>query len=308
MFRDCHSIIILCAVCVVFIAVSPTDAVINAGLQPVDLYQRYSNVFAGEITAIDKSQHTFTLSVRQSFKGSYTAGQEITVKAAEAQHDAFMRRMDDGELMRGAEVAVLLGGRGRQSKKTLLYFGKSFCIGQKAGANQIDWQRGEDEAVGTDGDRVSTMAGTWYGSTTQFIHMLDDISKNRSYFPRKAYARFKSDILLDTFDGTAVRGVGLHDIDLDGDLDVYACCEDGDRVYLQMEPMVFVNATDWMGLDCASSSCSFADINGDGMIDLLAGGEVRLGRYHENRLQLCRGDAGGYCLRSEVFCIRRTGR
>ena len=287
MLRHLHSIMILCAACVVLTAVSPTYAVINAGLQPVDLYQLYSNVFAGEISAIDKMQHTFTLSVKQSFKGSYTAGQEITVKAAEAQHDAFTRRMDDGELIRGAEVAVLLGGRGRRSqKKVLLYFGKSFCIGEKAGTNQIDWRRGEDEVVGIDGAKISTMAGTWYGSTTQFIRMLGDIAKNRSFFPRKAYARFKSDVLLDTFDGTAVRGVGMHDIDLDGDLDVYACCEDGDRIYLQMEPMVFVNATDWMGLDCASPSCSFADVNGDGMIDLLAGGEIRFGYYRENRLRL----------------------
>ncbi|MFC1652755.1 FG-GAP repeat domain-containing protein [Planctomycetota bacterium] len=277
----------LCAACAVLALASSTYAVINAGLQPVDLYQRYRNVFAGEITTISKSQLSFTLRVTDSFKGSYTADQIITVTAANDQSDAFTRRAGDGELVRGAKVAVLLGGTGRRSQnKALLYFGKSFCIGTKMSETQIEWSRSDDEAVGIDGAKISTMAGTWYGSTKQFIRLLDDISQDRPFFPRKAYIRFKEDIRLDTFDETAVSSVGLFDIDQDGDLDVYACCNDGDRVYLQMEPMVFVNATDWVGLDCASPSCSFADMNADGMIDLLTGGEIRLGRYQDNRLQL----------------------
>ena len=276
----------LCILCTVLVFTSSSHAVINAGLQPFDLFQQYSQIFAGKVTAVDKAQHTFTLSVDESFKGSYTRSQEIVVKATETQHDAFIRRAEDGELVRGAHVAVLMGGKGRRSEnKALLYFGKSFCIGTKMSETQIEWSRSDDEAVGIDGAKISTMAGTWYGSTKQFIRLLDDISQDRSFFPRKAYVRFKEDIRLDTFDETAVNSVGLFDIDQDGDLDVYACCNDGDRVYLQMEPMVFVNATDWVGLDCASPSCSFADMNADGMIDLLTGGEIRLGQYQDNRLQ-----------------------
>ncbi|MFC1760644.1 FG-GAP repeat domain-containing protein [Planctomycetota bacterium] len=274
----------LCASCVLLTMTSSTFAVINAGLQPVDLYERYNNVFAGQIAAINPAKHVFTLRVNQSFKGTYTAGQEIAVQAAETQHQAFTRRQGDGELVNGAEVAVLLGGKGRRSqKKVLLYFGKWFCIGEITSTNVIDWQRGDDEAVGIDGAKIPTMAGTWFGSTLQLIRMFKDIQEGRSFFPRKAYARFKEDILLDSFGGTPVRGVGLHDIDRDGDLDVYACCEEGDRIYLQMEPMVFVNATDWMGLDSASTSCSFADVNGDGLVDLLTDAEIRFGQRFENR-------------------------
>jgi len=277
----------LYTLCTVLAFTSSSYAVINAGLQPFDLYQQYSHVFAGKVTAVDKAQHSFTLSVEQSFKGSYNRSQEIVVKATETQHDAFNRRAGDGELARGVQVAVLMGGIGRRSQnKALLYFGKSFCIGTKMSETQIEWSRSDDEAVGIDGAKISTMAGTWYGSTKQFIRLLDDISQDRSFFPRKAYVRFKEDIRLDTFDETPVHGVGLFDIDQDGDLDIYACCDDGDRVYLQMEPMVFVNATDWVGLDCASPSCSFADVNADGMVDLLTGGEIRLARYQDNRLQL----------------------
>ena len=263
-------------------------AVINAGLQPVDLFRQYNNVFACEVVSVDASAARFTMRVTRSFKGDYDVGRTITVTAEGDQREALAARARDGELRPGEAVAVFAcrSGPRRLRNKTLVYFGKAFCIGERAGDGALRWLTGEEEAVGTDGKRVSTMAGTWFGATHQLVKMLGDIEAGRSHFPRKAYARFKRDVLLDSFDGTPVRGVGLHDVDADGDLDVYACCDDGDRIYLQMEPMVFVDATDWVGLDCASPSCSFADVNLDGQADLLAGGEIRLGRIDGHKLRL----------------------
>jgi len=269
---------------VVFLLPALARAVINAGLQPVDLFARYKSVLACEVVSADPAAFSFTMKVTRSYKGKHEAGQTIAMKA----EGEILESLKAGAMKLPAvgDPAVVFAGKDsrRGAKAVLLYYGMAFSIGRMSAEGPWNWYKGDsDDVAGTDGRKIPTLAGTWCGSTPQLIRLLDEIAAKRAHFPRKAYVQFKPDMLLDKFDESPVRGVALYDIDGDGDLDVYACCDDGDRVYLQMEPLVFVNATDWTGLDCASPSCSFADVNADGRADLLAGGELRLGVLHEGR-------------------------
>ncbi len=251
---------------------------INAGLQPVDLVGRYRAVVAGEIVRVDSEQHRLEVRITSVFKGDYKPGQIVTVSAVGEMAEALAQEVEAGKLKVGAPIAAFVGRSRRRRAKELLFYAGGFYLGRMDGPDRWSWTDSDKEMVGTDGKKIPSLAGTWNGSTEDLIRMLGDIRAGRAYFPRKAYACFRKDNLLDKFDDTPVRGVALYDIDGDGDLDVYACSDEEDRLYLQMEPMKFVNATDHVGLEVASPSCSFADVDADGRADLLAGGIILRGR------------------------------
>jgi hypothetical protein len=113
------------------------------------------------------------------------------------------------------------------------------------------------------------------------------MASGRYYFPAKPMARFRK-LSIRKF-AKPLRGVALYDVDADGDLDAYGCCEAGDRLYMQAEPGKFVDRTEALGLGkVAGVSCSFADVDADGKPDLLSGGVVY------------RGTKGGFA-RSELL-------
>lgn len=263
-------------------------ALINAALQPIDLHARYKAVIAGEIVAVDGKRNTVEFRVGAVFKGDYKPGQKVVIVAAGEMAQVLAQAAETPAFRKGAKIAAFVGKRRRRRAKELLFYAGGFYLGRMESADRWSWTACDKELVGTDGKRVPSLAGTWNGETEMLITMLGDISAGRSHFPRKAYARFKKDILLDTFDDTPVHGVALYDVDGDGDLDVYACSDDEDRLYLQMKPLVFVNATDYVGLDVASPSCSFADVDADGQADLLAGGVILRGRFVGDRIRFQR--------------------
>lgn len=252
-------------------------AVINVGLQPNDLYQRYLSVISTTVQSVDVETGTIQLVVNEAFKGDYIKGEVVTIKVAmEKLKLVFKDQVSTGFIAQGKPIVAFVGKNHRTRSKDLLFYADGFQIGTMESKNVWNWTSTDSEEVGTDGDAISTMMGTWNGSPEKLIKMMSDVKSGMYLFPRKAYAKFQQDIRIDKLAGE-VKGVSLFDIDNDGDLDIFACSPAGNRIYLQLEPMVFVNATTFMGLEMASASVAFADVDQDGLVDLLADGKIYQG-------------------------------
>lgn len=263
-------------------AAHPLHAVINAGLQPYDLYQsRYDRILVLEILSVDAQAFTVKCKVTKTLKGAAESTEEVSLTFTGLLAGVLKQALKDGDFKVGDPIAVF-AGRKRATKEFMLY-ASSFYLGQikEPGVWEID-QTGLG-SVGMDSEKVNTLAGTWNGSTPRFVDLLEDIAAGRDYFPRKAYARFKEDKLLTKLDAP-VEGLAVFDINGDGTEDIVACSAKGDRVFLQTDLMVFMDATESMGIRSMSKSCALADINVDGLDDLLLGAEIYLANFSDNKL------------------------
>ncbi|MDP3072481.1 MAG: VCBS repeat-containing protein [Opitutaceae bacterium] len=253
-------------------------AVINVGLQPSDLFQRHETVLSGEIERVDRDAGKFFLRVTALHKGdSPKVGDVIEIAAVDAMAGVLTAGASaPTDIAVGQPVAAFVGKRQRRRENELLFYAGAFYLGLRESPTQWKWNAGDTQLIGTDGKPVPTMLGTWNGSTPQLVRMLADLARDRSYYPRRGYAAFKPDLLIEKLPGP-VKGVALYDIDRNGLPDLYACSPAGDRVFLQMEKLEFVDATEWLGLKQASVSVAFADFDLDGIPDLLAGGTLLRG-------------------------------
>lgn len=260
----------------------PCYAVINAGLQPYDLYSsRYDQVLVLQVKNADAAQAAVDCTIQEVLKGKLQAGKAVRLEFVDAMKDIARQTIEKGGLKPQSPIVVFAGRR--RSPKDIMIYADTFYLGQMT--NESSWSLDETSqpTVGTDGQPINTLAGTWNGSTEQLVEMVRDISADRDFFPRLAYASFQKDILLDSLDAR-IEGVAIYDIEGDGDEDILVCSDKGDRIYLQVDPMKFVDATAKLQLDSASSSCSVADVNADGLPDILAGHVVYLAKFQDNRL------------------------
>jgi hypothetical protein len=198
-----------------------------------------------------------------------------------------LEAISQGDFVTGAKV-VVFAGRTRRPKDLMVYAG-SFFLGEMTAPDHWTLDKSGTAMTGVDGQEISTLAGTWNGTTEQLVRLVEDIAAGRDHFPHKAYARFQKDIVLDKLDGP-VTGLAIYDIEGDGDEDIIAASPAGDRIYLQGDPMLFANATEALRLQTKSPSCSLADANADGLADLLAGAVLHLGRFENNRFRYERVD------------------
>jgi hypothetical protein len=267
---------------ILFLLAAQAGALVNPMLQPKDLFERHQVVLIAAVKAVDPAAGRVTLVVQTPLKGDLKAAQ-----AVELAFDAAAQPMlsDNPHLKPGAPVVALAKAVGRgQSDRVMLYAGQWY-LGRATAADRWAIDREDERMTDTAGQAVPSLAGTWNGSTEMLVRLMQDVAAGTSLFPRRAYVRFKPDLLIDTLDeDRPARGVALYDIDGDGDLDLYACSTGGDRIYLQMKPLVFVNATEWAGLETASVSVSFADVDGDGLADLLSDGLILRGVREGDRL------------------------
>lgn len=266
-----------------FLLAGAVEAVINAALQPVDLFRRHKAVVIGEVAGVDPDGKTFQVRITKVHKGDYAPGDLLTVVAEGPMRDVLSTAARSGSLGTGMKFVGFAGKRRpkRHRKDFLFYTEIGFGVGTMEDADRWRWCDDDKQEVGIPlggeaAEPVSTLGGTWNGSTEKLAELVEDISRGKAHFPRKAYCRFKPDMLLTELDGP-VRGVALYDINGDGKLDIYACSEFGDRCFFQTEDdeggLAFADATEYLRLEGASSpSCSLADVNADGWTDLLAGG------------------------------------
>jgi hypothetical protein len=268
---------------VLLLTASTALAVINAGLQPYDLYQsRYDRVIVLQIEKVDVAASAVRCQVLKTLKGAAETNAAGTLQFDPTMTEVLAAAVKDGDIRTGDPVAVF-AGRKRSSKEFMLY-ANSFYLGSVTGPGLWKIDKTGQNMVGVDGEQINTLAGTWNGSTAQLVNLLEDIAAGRDHFPRKAYVRFREDVLLDKLDAP-VEAIAVFDIEGDGDEDIIACSRKGDRIYVQTDPMVFLNATTNLGLASASGSVALADVNGDGLNDLLAGAVLHLGRFADNRFR-----------------------
>ena len=118
---------------------TPAEGVINAGLQPYDLYEsRYSRVLALEITAIDSSANSLKCKVVKTMKGKPEASPEVNLQFDAALADVLESAMKDGDIKVGDPIAVF-AGRKRATNEFMLY-ANSFYLGEikEPGVLKID--------------------------------------------------------------------------------------------------------------------------------------------------------------------------
>ena len=270
------------------LAAGIAQAAINPSLQPVNLYRDlYTNVLAGKVAAVDEVAKTFTLDVTQVFKGPFDAKQ-VTVTATGADLDEILSGFSQGQII----VAYVGKPRKRHEGDILFYSGEGkWQEGQLASLQDLSkWNWTDDtdkkreremqeQPQGANADEKMsemTMFATFNGEESRLAEMMEDTKTGRVFYPSKPYIQFRDDLVIGTF-AAPVHGVALYDIDGDGRLDIYACSEAGNRVYLQKEPMKFVDATAALKLEgVKGTSCNFADVNADGRADLLVDGVIYL--------------------------------
>ncbi|MEX0653732.1 MAG: VCBS repeat-containing protein [Phycisphaeraceae bacterium] len=236
-------------------------ALVDPSLQPADLYQRYEAVIVAEVIAIDDDARQIELRLTERIKGEHAAD-AVTLEVPGGGgrfSDTLLDVINPDQPL----VALIGTGTGRRSRpnKLLLYAGKSWHLSRRVADDPGRWVWEEDL-----GDR---MYGTFNGAEGQLVTLMRDLAAGRYYFPADPHVRFRSELVLGTFEAP-VRGVALYDLDGDGHLDVYACSEAGDRLYLQNGELQFEDRTEAMGLaGLASRSVGVADVDGDGRADLL---------------------------------------
>ncbi|MFC7336382.1 FG-GAP repeat domain-containing protein [Haloferula chungangensis] len=269
------------------VTASEAPAVINVGLQPADLFEsRYDRVLILTIDAIDTTAGTISCKVDKALKGQ-AAANDITLKFDPSLNAVLAGAVADGDIKVGDPVAVF-AGRKRRSGDFMLY-ANAFYLGSATTPGEWSITATSAEMAGSDGEQIGTLAGTWNGSTERLVQMLEDIAAGRDHFPRKAYVRFKEDQLLTKLDGP-VNAVAAFDLEGDGDEDIIACSSEGDRIFLQTDPMKFIDATEHLGIESSSVSCAIADVDGDGLNDLLTGATLHLGKFENNRFGFSKSD------------------
>ena len=153
----------------------------------------------------------------------------------------------------------------------LYYIGRGVWYLAKLDGGQAKWQVVSNADKGVDASSDQVMFGTFNGETESLWEMMKDAARNKAYYPAEPLTRFAVQSVMDL--GGPVRGVAIYDVNGDGKLDLFACCDAGNRLYLQNDKGEFTDATAAAGLAGTKSvSVSFADADADGDADLLLDG------------------------------------
>jgi len=253
------------------------QAVVNPSLQPYHIFDRYDAVLSLTISAVDAEKQTAELTVLRTFKGEFAAKKVTIAVTTEAAGSAFAFLAKPG-----TTVVAFVGQKTSRQKdaqgKILLYLGGRgrWQVGRCDAVDPSRWTWSEDLNPLEAADGVA-MLGTFNGQPERLAEMMADSAKGRAYFPSVPYVQFKEDLVVATL-AKPVKGVAICDLNGDGKPDLYACSDAGNRAFVQTGPATFIDATAALGLDGVSSpSVSLADVNADGVRDLLAGGALYLG-------------------------------
>jgi hypothetical protein len=279
-----NRILFRAASALVFLCVASASALINPGLQPTDLYDRYTDVVSASVEKVNAADQTLTLKIIERYRGEAISNEFVQVQFAGDVAGDFDRAAGS-ELKPGTRIVAFVGKDSRRRRDDIMLYADGFYLGSRTDAEHWTLDKGDTALLGIDGQAIDSLMGTWNGSSEQLMQMMADVRDGRCHFPRKAYARFKPDIVIDQLDGP-VHGVALFDLDGDDDLDMYACSPSGNRLYFQVEPLKFARADESIQHTHSGISCSIADVNADGRFDLLADNVIYLNKLKSNQFSL----------------------
>lgn len=267
------------------------SAVINPALQPDVYYNTYDNVLVLEIADIDAKAGKLNCTVVKNIKGDYyPVNSKISINFTGDMAGQVGERESEGSLKKGDHFPVFAGkpSRRKKSRQLRMYTGM-FYVGEIKAKDSWDIGIADGTEKDSEGNLINTLAGIFCGMTSELIRMLEDTAAGKDFYPRKAYVKFKKDILIDKL-SKSVEGIAMFDINGDGMEDIIACSPGGDRVYFQVKPMIFSDVTEKVGLKTSSVSCSVADVNCDGLYDLLLDGKVYKGKFAANQFSFVETD------------------
>ncbi|MGJ8639885.1 MAG: FG-GAP repeat domain-containing protein [Opitutaceae bacterium] len=276
--------------CALFALTSPSYAVINPALQPDVYYDKYPNVVVLKVEALDADTFTVQTKVVEVIKGDYAIDSPVAITFTGGLDEVLISRIADASLSVGDEFPAFAGKPSRRkSIRQVRAYADEFYVGEvkKVG----EWVVGADTEMETDpdGNPVNTLAGIYCGMTSQLVELLRHMASASDFYPRKAYVKFKEDVLIDTLEAS-VEGIAMYDLNGDGLEDIVAASSAGDRVYLQIEPMVFKDASESLGIDSKSVSCSVADFDCDGLNDLLLGDVLYHAQFENSKFAYTKTD------------------
>ena len=275
--------------------------VINPRFQPKDL--RYETVLNLRVREVNTASHQVVFDVAGIAKGAF-APTSVTMSGGKEHLEDIL------SLEKGQSVVAFAGKkRPRSRKREVLYYaggGKAWIAQMGTAEDPSAWTlvRNYDDGLAPTSDRI--FAGTFNGRVESLWQMMLDLNAGTLYFPAVPFTRFeKQDI--GRLAGSPA-GVGIHEIDGDGRLDLFAASPGGCRLFLQTKPGEFEDRTAELGLQNTSGkSCSFADVDGDGAPDLLVDGAVHLLRNGEFQQAFRLGDDQANIVSSAFADLNRDG-
>ncbi|MGC6606587.1 MAG: FG-GAP repeat domain-containing protein [Lentimonas sp.] len=269
---------------------TPAQAVINPALQPDVYYDKYPNVVVLKVDALDADAFTVLTKVVEVIKGDYALDAPVMITFTGGLDEVLVSRIKDGSLKPGDEFPVFAGKPSRRkSIRQVRAYADEFYVGEVKAVDQ--WVVGGDTELelDPDGNPVNTLAGIYTGMTSQLTELIRHMESDTDFYPRKAYVKFKEDVLIDTL-AAPVEGIAMYDLNGDGLEDIVAASPAGDRVYLQIEPLVFKDSSESLGIDSKSLSCSVADVDNDGLTDVLLGGLIYQAQFENNQFSYVKTD------------------
>ncbi|MCP4378848.1 MAG: VCBS repeat-containing protein, partial [bacterium] len=269
MLRVRVSLMMLAAI-IGLVAVSLSYGVINPKLQPSHLADRYLNVLSCRVTSVNNSALTAELKVLGISKGKF-APKTITLKVADkAMAEAIL------SLRKGQTLVAYAGKKRRRREKDFLYYvGGGLWYTGKMTDTSGKWTVLASADKGKDPSSSEIMFGTFNGEVASLWEMMQDTARGAAYYPAVPLTRFSVKTIAAL--KKPISGVAIYDVNGDGKCDLFACSAGGDRLFIQDAKGAFVDRTEAFGLkSIASASCSFADSDADGDVDVLLDGVLYL--------------------------------
>lgn len=252
----------------VFLGEAP--AAINPNFTPVHLVQQSEQVVVLKLAAPD-AKGKITAQVVRLLKGKLDA-KSVTIDLSASPFKEHGKTVGKAAAELGEQPALLFLGQfkeegqdqGNQKKPEAFMHlaGKWVSLYRDAKAPKGEPGFGMDQID-------NNMEATWAGGTDMLVRCVEYVGKDPDVrIPSVEGAAWKKPVKLGKVDG-AVSGLEAIELKGDGDLFLFVAVESGDKLYqFDVKAKEFKEVTAALKLGSQSRCAAWADLNGDGLLDL----------------------------------------
>jgi len=259
------------------VVASPAAALINPNYTPVDLTRQSETILYVELGP-SGVEGSFATKVLAALKGH--GPEEAFIIDAARSHAVERERLTEALREETKGTALLFVGRPAESAEG--------AKGPAAGVVLLHVRNAWFTLVRPDGETDAWLLGpdaldmkaVWAGGTEMLKGAVEYIMRDpRADVPVRSGVSWAGRSRLGALEGR-VRGARAVDVDGDGLPALFVLCEGGDRVFrYDREAERFADVTDSLGLTSQSVYAAWADLDGDGALDLASWDGVRLAFY-----------------------------